>query len=76
MTKTMTKAEAEFEQTLMEMLTSFVNDPPDTDYQRGYLAALIEVYKNTNWVRDDLLAAAEDSLLRATGRTPIGTVVN
>lgn len=31
---------------LEAMLSSFVNDPPDTDYQRGYLAALLDVSKD------------------------------
>ena len=30
---------------LADMIRSFDKDPPDTDYQRGYLAALVELAK-------------------------------
>jgi hypothetical protein len=30
---------------LQEAITSFAKDPPDTDFQKGYLAALIEMLK-------------------------------
>lgn len=30
---------------LVNALEGFINDPPDSPFQRGYLAALIAVYK-------------------------------
>jgi hypothetical protein len=30
---------------VLEMINGFIADPPDSDYQRGYLAALLEVYR-------------------------------
>ncbi len=30
---------------LEQAIASFANDPPNTDFQRGYLAALVETLK-------------------------------
>lgn len=39
---------------------AFVNDPPDTDYQRGYLAALLNVYlEGFNMQHDETTKEAE-----------------
>lgn len=42
---------------IMEALVGFVNDPADSDYQRGYLAALYEI--GINGLGMDLLTKTE-----------------
>lgn len=43
-------------------IESFLNDPPDTEFQRGYLGALINVY------REGLGRGAQDARLIAAER--------
>lgn len=47
---------------LVEAIGGFLTDPPDTDYQRGYLAALVSVY------REGLGREANDARLVAAER--------
>lgn len=30
---------------ILDAILSFLSDPPDSDFQRGYLAALISIYR-------------------------------
>jgi hypothetical protein len=47
---------------LIRLIELFLIDPPDSDYQRGYLAALIITY------REGLKREAPDSLLQDAER--------
>lgn len=40
-------------------LTGFMNDPPDTEYQMGYLAACVDIYKEALTKQDDILKVCE-----------------
>lgn len=53
--------------TLMEQIEGFLRDPPDTDFQCGFLAALLAVYKETmgKGGGDARIIAAEGLLRRA-----------
>lgn len=47
---------------LRDALAGFVGDPPDTEFQRGYLAAMLDVYKEAIGRDDDVYRAAEHVL--------------
>lgn len=55
----------------IKILNSFIGDPPDTDFQRGYLSAILvfanEVlgvpYNDPTWVAADALVSAKDQPL-------------
>lgn len=43
--KTGSAERTRFERYVQEAIAGFERDPPDTDYQRGYLAALLVIQK-------------------------------
>lgn len=47
---------------VMKAIEGFLNDPPDSDYQRGYAAALIVIY------REGLGRGASDARVEAAER--------
>ncbi|AOG03091.1 hypothetical protein [Bosea sp. RAC05] len=47
---------------VMKAIEGFLNDPPDSDYQRGYLAGLVNVY------REGLGRGVSDARLEAADR--------
>lgn len=49
------------------VLDSYMRDPADTPYQRGYLAAVLDLNKNLNVVD---LNDIKEALLRAQCREP------
>ncbi len=64
------------EQTARTMLTSFVNDPPDSDYQRGFLAAVLVITNEHMDVRyNDPLWQKADALLNGDVSEAIQTAV-
>lgn len=52
-------------QAIVQKVSSFLNDPPDSPFQRGYLSALVEVLKEAG-VEPELVAQAEALLPRRT----------
>ncbi len=44
-------------------LEAYLNDPPDTEFQRGYLAALVAIYREAFHQNNDL-ANECDQILR------------
>ncbi len=40
-------------------LKSFMSDPPDSTYQRGYLAACVDIYREGLGKDNDLIKACE-----------------
>ena len=48
---------------LMSSIEGFLGDPPDTEFQRGYLAALITVYREGLRRDGDVRIAAAEALL-------------
>jgi len=51
---------------LVRSITSFLNDRPDSDYQRGYLAALLWAYREgLGRGADDARIAAAEKMLRS-----------
>lgn len=52
---------------LAAAIEGFLGDPPDTDYQRGYLSALIDVYREgINGDMTDARVVAASPLTRPT----------
>ena len=48
---------------IMEAITGFLNDPPDSLYQQGYLAALINVYDEGLILKGDARVEASRKLV-------------
>ena len=55
----------EIKKYIEETISSFKNDPPDTDFQCGYLAAYMSIY-------EDMFMTREERVLNRT--TPKGKV--
>jgi len=53
---------------LMNAIESFFSDPPDSEFQRGYLSALINVYAEGLGRKDDRIAFAEKLATAPEGR--------
>ncbi|MCG3776158.1 MAG: hypothetical protein JW395_3007 [Nitrospira sp.] len=75
------KHDVESDCILCDAMESFIADPPDTDYQRGYLCALIWVYEEVLYDVEPLSEECAE-LLERTGhhifkrRRPSPTLVS
>ena len=48
---------------LRKALLSFLSDPPDSDYQRGFLAGILAVYQEALGKEDDLVKLCQKMLV-------------
>lgn len=63
-----TTREPETVETYIErVIDSFFFDLPDTDYQRGYLAAMVDTYRDSMHRNDGRLTAARELVAKGKG---------
>ena len=54
---------------VLEAIAGFIGDPPDSQFQRGYLSALLDIYREGlgNKSADARVVAAEEIMKRTRG---------